>query len=867
MNKKKRLRAGLGPFCLGLAIVMGVGCGSSDGLTTGANLTAAPSQQTVNLENDEIDDQLEELPTDVLSRAADDYPGALLIGSTNAQGQSANGSSFGASLSADGKYLAFVSNATNLTSEPTNSQRQIYRKNLETGEIVCVSREHPWSPLGDAQSYQAHISDNGKKVAFSSLATNLTYVDNPNSTVYQVYQAEFWDTPPGQPETDFYTELVSRNFFASNSAGSGHSQVVDFAGDEFLAFRSRATDLSYDDTDNKWDLFYREGDQSPPTLISQNYNGKSNGNSNYAALLEENGEGFFASTASNLANQGGPRPALHYREQWGGSLHMPVAPRKFYDVDVAEQNGLCLVATERNDANTGYEVYYYKAEYPIQFNPPEVKLSSEARAEGSAAISDDGRFVVYEDRDKPELSDSDGKFDIFVYDAEKDESFLVSGQTPSSGHAYRPAISDDGSTIAWDQGGRVWVVGNPALGANPPTLPQMISSSDEGIGSNGGWQGVVSPQITADGRWLTFASKATNIHPDATSGDFHLYRKDLFTGELTLVSRENGNNAVAEAAWSSLISNDGNTVIFQSPRPDLGDYTVPASNWSSTYVRDLEQGTTTFLFNKARILDLVLEPYMPSDMLSLIFYSYGSENDHSQGVPEGLMKADLAYSYFQPLSEVPGYYTDQYGVERVKVSDDGRYVAILFSDTAASPDQYLLYRIDRYAPYYQSQMQLVSDQVDFQHFDMSADGLTMAYTERDNFGQPNYRHLKVESFATGYSSFQVSQTQATHPHLSADGRYLLYYDTNYAQGSSQGSGANAYVYDTETHLSLPLRDPMAGTTSPGSPPLEAVTYPGSLRLSDDGRSVIFEDYDYSTGTQLYVVKNPHLDYDPANPPY
>ena len=102
MNKTKRLRAGLGPLCLGLAIIMGVGCGSSDGVITGANSTAAPARQTANLENEEIDDQLEELPAGVLSRAADDYPGTLLIGSTNSQGQSANGSSFGASLSADG---------------------------------------------------------------------------------------------------------------------------------------------------------------------------------------------------------------------------------------------------------------------------------------------------------------------------------------------------------------------------------------------------------------------------------------------------------------------------------------------------------------------------------------------------------------------------------------------------------------------------------------------------------------------------------------------------------------------------------------------------------------------------------------------
>ena len=140
---------------------------------------------------------------------------------------------------------------------------------------------------------------------------------------------------------------------------------------------------------------------------------------------------------------------------------------------------------------------------------------------------------------------------------------------------------------------------------------------------------------------------------------------------------------------------------------------------------------------------------------------------------------------------------------------------------------------------------MICDNVDFQHFDVSADGNTVAYTQR--FGTGMYdRQLQVRRLNQPYNGTQlVTPTQATHPDLSADGRYLLYYDTNMYPGQNVGSGSNAYVFDTQTQITLPVRQ-------------QAVSFPGSLRLSDDGRSVVFEDTDSSGNTQLFVVKNPHI---------
>jgi hypothetical protein len=51
-----------------------------------------------------------------------------------------NGSTYSPALSADGRYVAFVSTATNLTSGDTNERPDVYAYDLNRGSIELVSR-------------------------------------------------------------------------------------------------------------------------------------------------------------------------------------------------------------------------------------------------------------------------------------------------------------------------------------------------------------------------------------------------------------------------------------------------------------------------------------------------------------------------------------------------------------------------------------------------------------------------------------------------------------------------------------------------------------------------------------------------------
>ena len=95
--------------------------------------------------------------------------GSLSRISTTADGESGNDSSYGPSASADGRYVAFYSRASNLVPGDTNGVSDVFVKDIETGAVVRVSVTRD-GQQGDAVSIVPSISADGSRVAFSSNA-------------------------------------------------------------------------------------------------------------------------------------------------------------------------------------------------------------------------------------------------------------------------------------------------------------------------------------------------------------------------------------------------------------------------------------------------------------------------------------------------------------------------------------------------------------------------------------------------------------------------------------------------------------------------------------------------------------------------
>jgi Tol biopolymer transport system component len=117
----------------------------------------------------------------------DTSTGEIVCCSASAGGELGEGDFGCTSLSGDGRYISFCTNSDNLHSGDTNKGINVFRKDLETGEIIMCSTSPNGKP-GNSESMNNSISSDGRFVAFGSLATNL--VDGDNNDSNDVYRKE-----------------------------------------------------------------------------------------------------------------------------------------------------------------------------------------------------------------------------------------------------------------------------------------------------------------------------------------------------------------------------------------------------------------------------------------------------------------------------------------------------------------------------------------------------------------------------------------------------------------------------------------------------------------------------------------------------
>jgi Tol biopolymer transport system component len=93
--------------------------------------------------------------------------------SVRTNGDEGNGDSFDPSISADGRVVVFQSTATNLATRCSNGNSHIYMHNLATGETSCVSVNNEGNQ-SNGNSALARVSGDGRFVVFQSDPTNFT---------------------------------------------------------------------------------------------------------------------------------------------------------------------------------------------------------------------------------------------------------------------------------------------------------------------------------------------------------------------------------------------------------------------------------------------------------------------------------------------------------------------------------------------------------------------------------------------------------------------------------------------------------------------------------------------------------------------
>ncbi len=206
-----------------------------------------------------------------------------------------NGPSEHPSISDDGSIVAFESRADNLAIPDLNRVRDIFVRDLVAGTTERVSLS-PSGIDGNAQSSHAAVSGDGSHVAFESFASNLVADDDANTLDVFVAVVE--------------TGAISRASVNSDEVpANGWSQEPTMSDDGTrVAFTSWATNLVTDDVTGSWDdVFVRDLENGTTILASGSSDVQANAHSWQPSLSGDGRYVAFSTNATNLVADDPPR--------------------------------------------------------------------------------------------------------------------------------------------------------------------------------------------------------------------------------------------------------------------------------------------------------------------------------------------------------------------------------------------------------------------------------------------------------------------------------------------------------------------------------------------------------------------------------
>lgn len=454
--------------------------------------------------------------------------GGLALISRSTNGASGDNSSYSAIPSADGRFVAFQSYAEDLVANDSNGREDVFIINVTNGAITLVSADISGTNSGNRISFDPRISTDGRFVAFYSESTNLVAgATNPYGDIY------LRDTVSGS------TRLISVN---TNGTGPGndYSSELEMTPDaRFIVFTSYSTNLSANDLNGfDQDVFLRDTNSATCEAISLNSAGTGTGNSDsYGPSVS--GDGRYVAFQSDATNLG------------------PADANVSTDIFVRDRNlgtnYLCSRATGGGSAN-GYS-----------FDP---------------LVSSNGAIVLFSSYANDIVTgDTNSYLDIFAYNTTNHTVQLVTVNLSGSGgnnYSYSPRISHDGRYVAFESFASDLVVSDLNGQIEDIFIRDLLLGTTTLISMNceatsSGNSDSYSPSISADGRYVSFVSVASDLTPgDFSLGYDQVFRHDRQTGLTVLASQNSSITAAGDSfSFTPEINADGHIIAFLSDASDI----------------------------------------------------------------------------------------------------------------------------------------------------------------------------------------------------------------------------------------------------------------------------------------------------------
>ncbi len=413
--------------------------------------------------------------------------GSTMLASVSTTGGSGNASSTGPSVSFDGRYVAFASQATNLVfgmGATCNGCNNVFLRDRQAGTTSLVSVALDGRG-GNGMSALPQVSDDGRYVAFHSYASNLIPGDSNN--LFDVFVRDMRtgrtervslssrgdqdrsDVPSEWPVGRFATPLLG-SLFSAMSADS-----------RYVAFESRSPHLVDGDNDQARDIFVRDRRKGTTRLVSLGDGGTPSPLDVQLDSISRNGRWIvFLSDFPMSGDDVDASQDLFVRDLWTGTTELVSVPAVGYELEGVQDAVRTINTSQRS-------------------------------------ISDDGRFVVFGSNGALVDGDKNNVMDVFVRDRLRQTTERVSvsssgaegvGATISSpinsGDGLPDwAISGDGRTVAFTTDLNSLEPSDLNNG-NDVFLHDRTDKTTLRISTSGDVAGGLAPRISGDGMHTVF---------------------------------------------------------------------------------------------------------------------------------------------------------------------------------------------------------------------------------------------------------------------------------------------------------------------------------------------------------------------------
>jgi len=767
--------------------------------------------------------------------------GTTILVSVSTNGGPANGASTDPVMTLDGRYVAFISRASNLVPGDNNGIPDVFIRDLVAGtnQLVSVGAiPNPFSNINPVMATPV-ITLDGRYVAFFSSAKGLVPAVLGNSTGGEVYVCD---------------RLTGTMTWASTNAAAIVSNTL---GLSFMpAYHPQLSD------DGRYVAFKAGTTASTGVAVILQYDSTTGA----TAVINTNG--------------------------FGGSVDVD----ETYGPEMTPDGRFIAFARHEGSTNSGYaSVHVWDAQLAsdtlVSDNGSGVPTNTTSHTPNT---SPDGRFVAFLSNATNLVGNTvDNGFHIYLRDLQSNTTQLVDVDTNGIGSTDNTltslSLSADGRFVAFKSpdGSLVSLDDN---GADDVFVRDLVAGTTEMISQRDvtvipqaadGFTTLSPSSVSADGRWLAFTSKADDLVPNDTNQALNVFVRDLVNGTNLLASvGADGDPALGGSSENALISADGRYVVFISAATNL--VTGPVNTNRNVFRRDLQTGTTVLVSVGTDGVSPgnsdASFPVISPDGRYVAFLSWATNlaagMTREWGSPRGLN----TYWRDMNLGQTVGFQGASYYAFGASLSSDGRYVAyatylsyytsyaLHIWDTRLGMDIYtnanssitsvaidptgtkIFYRIANtlYVDNIATRSNLFSIQSTATIRNAacwSDDGRCLVFLSNTNLGSGSDGTNKVylRDFQTGTLSLIGVAGPSTGawvavsdaPVISGDGRFVAYRSvaTNTATGST--AFANVFLFDrlTGSNTLLTVGQAGSGPIVWGSRPV----------ISDDGATVAFLD--------------------------